>query len=344
MSVSPAHYPFQADWAGRRVLLAEVAPGFYKQAAFLDQRAFTEQPKSQWVDLETIRAVFGASEAQSPRALGLIFHMGHCGSTLISRLFGELNGVLSLREPLPLRDLAAAWSTRDAIWALRNRDQMTADWSLFRAMWARTWMPGDLSIVKATSFCDLLAANWLSAFPSDRALFIHVSPQSYLRSIFVHDGYVADIYGSAEARLSPHIAAFADDVPAFHALSEGERMAVAYVCSALNQAAALDVAGDRAGQLDFDAYLADPSGRLLRAAGSFGLPTEADEVERVLSGPVPRLYSKATDYQFGPADREARLKEADARRGDDIKAGLGWIDRIRAARPDIDAAIARLGY
>ena len=34
-----------------------------------------------------------------------IFHIGHVGSTLISRLLGELEGVLSVREPRSLRDL-----------------------------------------------------------------------------------------------------------------------------------------------------------------------------------------------------------------------------------------------
>ena len=35
-----------------------------------------------------------------------IFHIGHVGSTLVSRLLGELDGVLAVREPRLLRDLA----------------------------------------------------------------------------------------------------------------------------------------------------------------------------------------------------------------------------------------------
>ena len=35
-----------------------------------------------------------------------IFHIGHVGSTLVSRLLGELAGVLAIREPRLLRDLA----------------------------------------------------------------------------------------------------------------------------------------------------------------------------------------------------------------------------------------------
>ena len=42
------------------------------------------------------------------RAVHFIFHTGHVGSTLVSRLLDETGDVLSLREPLPLRTLADA--------------------------------------------------------------------------------------------------------------------------------------------------------------------------------------------------------------------------------------------
>ena len=46
-------------------------------------------------------------DARGPRAADArwIFHIGHVGSTLIARLLGELDSVLSVREPRALRDL-----------------------------------------------------------------------------------------------------------------------------------------------------------------------------------------------------------------------------------------------
>ena len=49
---------------------------------------------------------------RDPRPLHFIFHTGHVGSTLVSRLLDETGAVLSLREPSPLRTLA---ETSDAL-------------------------------------------------------------------------------------------------------------------------------------------------------------------------------------------------------------------------------------
>ena len=49
--------------------------------------------------------VAGAMPADARRDARWIFHIGHVGSTLIARLLGELDSVLSVREPRALRDL-----------------------------------------------------------------------------------------------------------------------------------------------------------------------------------------------------------------------------------------------
>ncbi|MEL7128962.1 MAG: hypothetical protein AAGK23_05400, partial [Pseudomonadota bacterium] len=187
----PDLYPFQVDWASRRILLAKVNSAFYRDAPFLDQRAFKQQPVAEWVGLDDIAR---HSTGSGKKPLRLMFHMGHCGSTLISRLLGDLHGVVSLREPLPLRDLATEWAEHTSPWAVRSASAQLKDWSLLRNLWCRTWTDDGTAIVKATSFCDLLAAEWLTQFSADTALLIHVSPETYLRSMFVHDGYLNDIY------------------------------------------------------------------------------------------------------------------------------------------------------
>ncbi len=80
----------------------------YRAASFLDDRMLTAQSKGAWVPLEQVMEKAQRIEA---RPLHFIFHTGHVGSTLLSRLLGETGGVLSLREPLPLRSLADAFDT-----------------------------------------------------------------------------------------------------------------------------------------------------------------------------------------------------------------------------------------
>ncbi len=64
--------------------------------------------RGEWLPAAAVeQALAGARDV---RALHFIFHAGHVGSTLLSRLLDEARGVLSLREPLPLRAIAEHFS------------------------------------------------------------------------------------------------------------------------------------------------------------------------------------------------------------------------------------------
>jgi len=64
--------------------------------------------RGRWMPAASVaRAMSGPRDL---RRLHFIFHAGHVGSTLLSRLLDEAEGVLSLREPLPLRTIAENFS------------------------------------------------------------------------------------------------------------------------------------------------------------------------------------------------------------------------------------------
>src|SRR4249919_2530667 len=75
----------------------------YRAASFLDDRLMQQPVDAQivpWPDIESAVSNGLRSDAR------WIFHIGHVGSTLVSRLLGEIEGVLAIREPRLLRDLA----------------------------------------------------------------------------------------------------------------------------------------------------------------------------------------------------------------------------------------------
>ena len=75
----------------------------YRAASFLDDRLMQQQVDAQIVPWPEVEA---AVEGDLRTDARWIFHIGHVGSTLVSRLLGELDGVLGVREPRLLRDLA----------------------------------------------------------------------------------------------------------------------------------------------------------------------------------------------------------------------------------------------
>ena len=98
----PNWFPQQMDAASDRVLLVRMNEADYYTASFLDQRMLTQQSQPQWIAWDELEATDQAGRSDA----NLIFHIGHVGSTLISRLLGELDGVFALREPQILRNFA----------------------------------------------------------------------------------------------------------------------------------------------------------------------------------------------------------------------------------------------
>ena len=100
---SPAWFPLEPGASGtlRWVRLSESG---YSAASFLDQRLLAARPEEACCE----RAVAEAAAAQLMPRSHYVFHTGHVGSTLISRLIGAHAAYFALREPALLRHMASA--------------------------------------------------------------------------------------------------------------------------------------------------------------------------------------------------------------------------------------------
>ena len=106
LPASPDAYPQALDVARGLVLVVRMSERAYGAASFLDDRILGPGTEGAWFTLASAARAAGA--IAGPRPLHFIFHTGHVGSTLLSRLLDEAGTVLGLREPLPLRTLAEA--------------------------------------------------------------------------------------------------------------------------------------------------------------------------------------------------------------------------------------------
>src|SRR5215207_9307069 len=106
LPVTPDAYLQNVDLVRGLVLAVRIDAATYRAAAFLDDRILGPSVQGAWIAGSEASAAAGLVHA--PRPLHFIFHTGHVGSTLVSRLLDETGSVLGLREPLPLRVLAEA--------------------------------------------------------------------------------------------------------------------------------------------------------------------------------------------------------------------------------------------
>jgi hypothetical protein len=110
-------------------------------------------------------------------------------------------------------------------------------------------------------------------------------------------------------------------------MSEGEKVAMAWAAEMTSLAQAEERLPERATMwMDFDAFLAAPAESLRILASFFGATLDEDDAERLARDPLMRRYSKSTDHEYGPEQRDASLAEARRRHGDALSDGARWLE------------------
>ena len=304
------------------VRLVEVTPDAYRAAAFLDDRLLQQQSlNSHLLPWDEVARSVPADAARDAR---WIFHIGHVGSTLIARLLGELEGILSVREPRSLRDLT-----------FFPPDVRARFVPALQALLSRTFPGQQSSVVKATSMVSEIAAELVP--PGQRALFVHAAPQAYIQGILAGENSRQELRLMAPSR-SARLATRGIHLPA--ADSEAHLAAAAWACEMTSlEAAAEAMPGRSIGLLDFDRFLQDPAHHLVMTANLFEFPESG--IDAILAGPLMHRYSKALEYDYSPSLRRQLLAEAGRAHRADIADALRMLDDAARDSPLLARALDR---
>ncbi len=308
------------------VRLVELDREAYRAASFLDDRMMAEPRTAHLVQWAVVAQ---AADGVSRHDARWIFHIGHVGSTLISRLLGELPGVLALREPRSLRD--ASFFPPDI------RAPFTA--ALPRLM-SRTFAAGETACVKATSMVSEVAAELVP--PGERALFVTASPRNYVASILAGENSLKELRALIDYRAQRMAGRVwgLDEAQS----SDAHRAAAAWACEMTSLEAAADAMPGRSIRwVDFDSFLEDPAGGLTTFAEHFGFSVSKADLRSIISGPILGRYSKAMEYDYSPALRRELIAEADQLNRPAIDSALAMLDRAADTSPLLKRALLRAG-
>lgn len=325
---SPADIVADARWlaqamdpAGGTVRFVAMSGEDYRNKSFLDDRLF-QSPRT-FHALPWDAAVFGLGDARADARW--IFHIGHVGSTLISRLLGELPGVLSVREPRILRDLASAGPSAEPYFPA------------LRQLLSRTFAEDETALVKATSFASEIAAKLIGAV--GLALFVYAAPRPFLGACLAGENTMKEVIALAPSRLDRMAGRVTiGEIPDRPA----HQVAAAWACemTALEEAAeALGV--DAVRWIDFDAFLAAVPETLASAATFLGFDAPADRVRAITDGPLMSRYSKALEYDYSPRLRAELIAEANAAHAADISGALAMLTKAAQDSPLLARALER---
>ena len=321
---SPDFFLQNLDLVNRRGLVVRLGEAGFRRASFLDDRALEPDTQGAWFPLATILEQ-AAKLAPPPPPLA-IFHVSHCGSTLLSRLLGELPGCLPYREPLTL--LALAMEHRELSRAVARLDATTWD-ELFACclrLLSRTYQPMQRALIKATSAGANLVAPFLRQDSGSRALFLYTQLEPWLATMLGSEANRENGRAYAPAWLADFHAYTGSPEPKFAGLSEPERFTLNWLTGMLTAERARKEFPERIQIVDFDAFLQDPVGGLSAAGSFFGFDTGT--AATVAMGPLMQRYAKNPAQAFDAGNRRLKLEEARRTQADELRAGLAFAEKL----------------
>ena len=323
---SDARWLAQAlDPATGQVRLVAMSRDSYRAASFLDDRMLQQPVDAQLAPWPTVEAAMAEAPRRDAR---WIFHIGHVGSTLVSRLLGELPQVLAIREPRLLRDLAL------------SPEQVRARYlAPVPKLMSRTFAEDETACVKATSFASEIAPELVP--PGERALFLYATPRNYIASILAGENSMRELHALAPMRTA-RMRQRGLELPA--AAGNAGLAALGWACEMTTLEAAADAMADRAiAWADFDAMLGDMPGALGRTADFFGFAADDAQLRTIATGPLMGRYSKAPEYEYSATLRRELIDEATAAGRADIDAALAMLRAAAEKSPLLARALGRAG-
>ncbi len=306
---SPDHYLH--SWDGGNAVFVPMDRAAYQRSIFLDRRI---SPAG-----EGAMGVPGATLLQEPhKALqtGWIFHVAHCGSTLLARALDGLADNLVLREPLALRQQAFA--------------DNPAQLALTLALLSKRYGGAGQTVIKANVPVNFLLSQIAAADPAAPAVFLHLSLSDYLLAILRSDNHRAWLRGVTQ-QLAVHLGEIEN-------LTDAKLAAALWLAMMRRFADAIDVMPN-ARSLDAEHFFSDPRQALEKVAKLYGMAATPAALDAVVSGPLFSTYSKNPAHAFDNAARLERRAAMAEVLGDEIAEAQNWVERNAPDADDLAAVI-----
>ncbi|HEX5313954.1 MAG TPA: hypothetical protein VFX38_03475 [Gammaproteobacteria bacterium] len=325
----PDVFFFRLDASSRKALLVRLDAERIREAAFLDERALKGDEDGVWLPLDALLETPASERAPQ----GIILHCGHCGSTLISRLLGELPATRVLREPLVLQDLAAEFRLAGSAYARLRPEELRRTLVLAGNSFAKASTSATHVIVKHTSFTANLGVSLLESGLTPAVLLLWIPLEEYLATMLRDPGLRQGLRQAASQWLHDLVRELGAGAPRLAELADGEVAALNWTAAQLAFARVAERSEARLLAWPFGDFLAHSETRLRQLARHFALDADEAEIRKALASPWLRRYAKDPRYPFDAGIRARELDAARTRFAAEIDKGCGFArglwDRLR---------------
>ncbi len=285
----------------------------YARSVFLDRRIRPAGEGLWRVPLAQL-----AGRVPPAQTIRWIFHMAHCGSTLLANALEALTDDIVLREPFALRQLGLE---------LDNTRLATA-----LGLLSRRYPGGGATLVKANVPVNFILSQLSAAQASAPAIFLYCELEDYLLAILRSPDHRAWLR-NVTALLAGHLGDLS-------ALADAELCAALWLAMRRRYVAALAVM-PQGRSLDAERFFGAPQDVLAAAAQLFGLSAGADRIAQVVKGPLFTTYSKNPSQAFDNAARLARRDVLAGQLADELAQARNWIAANAPDAADVAAGLAK---
>lgn len=265
-------------------------------------------------------------EVRAAPAISYIFHVAHCGSTLLARALDIKDENIVYREPLALRQLAveaaSAGFAGAAIEDWRRRLRLTT------SLLARRYNKRGPAVVKANVPVNFIIPDLLELDSGAPSIILYFPLEHYLMAILRspgHQKWVASIFGEMQRAIGRY-------APIEQTSSVAQAAAALWFAQISVYHEALTKYANVA-SLNAEDLFERPASALRRAFEHIGIPRADAEIESIARGELFFRYSKNPQIAF---DNASRLKRREALRqslGPEIEEARTWVEKARSTRP-----------
>lgn len=306
---SPDHYFHSFD--ENDAIFVPMDRAAYRRSIFLDRRISTASDGAARVPV----AALDSSSSALPT--GWIFHVAHCGSTLLARALDELSSAnLVLREPLALRQLALAPDPARLKLALK--------------LLSKRYPEKGVTVIKANVPVNFLLDAIADADNQAPVILLYCGLSDYLLAILRSTNHRAWLRNVTSQLAGP--------LGDLSHLPDAELGAALWLTQ-MQRFAATIKRMPNACSLDAEDFFGNPRVTLGSAAKNFGIETNQAAIEAIVSGTLFSTYAKNPAQPFDNAARIKRRETLVAEITDELAAGRRWIENNVA---DVDAIIASI--
>ena len=267
---------------------------------------------------------------------GFIFHMGHVGSTMVANALGTAESTICLKEPLPLRYLAAEFIAIQDNRSFLGYDKYTSDFNFVINHIKRPYFEKNQVVIKCTSGV-LEIAEQLLAQCHVPSVFLYMKPERFIANILREGGGRTDLLGRVtnSLRRLNRLQSFKYVCPT--GLTIGEKAAILWLADFMTASRLTANPQYNLKLVDFDAVLDDWDQSLSQIASQFNLVDYGHSAELEL---VRSSYSKRIEnVSFSSADREIIINEAMQLYKSEISLGIKFLKKWLAVVPELEAQL-----